>query len=378
MRPTLTIFIDGLPFDQLENMPFARTLESRARLVPSLGYSVNCQTELFTGKSPDELGFWCEWSYEPETSPFLGMRHFLKLVSPIEWLYPAKRVFHRVLDRLFSAVSYTKNIPISYLSMFDETGYSVFDPRFEQPSLLDDQNLKKFLHHEFAPGRDRDLRATRAVLDYIEKRDSPGSVLVTLVGIDGCSHWEGVGSAPYMEQLAENDEAIRSLTEAYLKKERDGVVFVVSDHGMSNIDRTISIDLEGRFGRPSKATYAYFSEATLLRVWINDPALQAPIREYLDSIHELEYLDDDERKEFQLTRKSFGDLIYHTPVGVQIVPSFWGPKPSVGMHGHHPRYPEQHGICLGSDAGLFEGSVRAVDFYHVLGSFSQISERVSP
>lgn len=368
MRPSLTIFIDGLPFDQLENMPFARTLGSRARLVPSLGYSVNCQTELFTGKSPDELDFWCEWSYEPETSPFSQMRFFLHLLSPLEWFYPAKRIFHRILDRAVSAVSHTKNIPIPYLPLFDETGYSVFDPRFRHPSLLDDPKLTKFLHHQFRPGRERDLEAAHSVLEYIERSEAPGSILVTLVELDHCSHWEGVGSAPYMKQLAENDAAIRRLTEAYLAKEPDGVVFVVSDHGMSNIERTVSFDLERHFGRASRTTYAYFSEATLLRIWINDVSLFEPIRDYLDTIPELDYLGDDERKQLGLTRRTFGDLIYHTPIGVQIVPSFWGPKPSIGMHGHHPRYPEQHGICLSSEQGLFEESVRAVDFYRVLDS----------
>lgn len=369
MRPTLTIFIDGLPFDQLENMPFARELPSRARLVPGLGYSVNCQTELFTGKSADELGFWCEWSAEPETSPFRSLRPLLKVLQPLEWFYPAKRFFHRVVDK-FAPVSYTKNIPIPYLADFDETGFSVFDPRFSLPSLLDDPQLTKFLHHMFPPGRERDRKMTEAVLEHIEKTDAPGSILLTLVEIDHCSHWEGVGSEPYMEQLAENDAFIRGLTNAYLAKEPEGVVLVVSDHGMTNIERTIEIDLESRFGKPSRKRYLYFSEATLFRVWIEDQSLRAPIAQYLDGIDDLERLEEDERREFGLTNRRFGDLIYHTPVGVQIVPSFWGPKPSVGMHGHHPRYPGQHGICLASEAGLFEGSVQAADFHRVLASFA--------
>ncbi len=370
MRPTLTVFIDGLPYDQLENMPFAKTLASSARMVPSLGYSVNCQTELFTGQSADELGFWCEWSAAPETSPFRPFRHLFKLLAPLESIYPAKRLFHRFVDKL-APVSYTKNIPIPYLAMFDETGFSVFDPRFKSPSLLDDPKLTKFLHHQFPPGPERDAQITRAVLGYIEEQEKPGSILLTLVEIDHCSHWEGVGSGPYMTQLTENDAYIRDLTTAYLAKEPDGVVFVVSDHGMTNIERTIKVDLESRFGRPSTRSYMYFSEATLFRVWIYDDALFEEIRDYLDAIDDLEGLDDKDRRELRLTRRSFGDLIYHTPVGVQIVPSFWGNKPSVGMHGHHPRYPGQHGICLSSEAGLFEGAVHAKDFHRVLRSFCE-------
>lgn len=364
-RPALTIFIDGLPFDQLEKMPYAREFPSRARLIPRLGYSVNCQTELFTGKSPDELGFWCEWSYSPDTSPFRAMKTALRLLTPIEWSYAAKRVFHRLLDR-FAPVSYTKHIPLRYLAMFDETGHSVFDPRFDQPSLLDDQRMTKFLYHQFPPGPRRDLDATDAVLRFIENSDSPGSIIVTLVQLDHCSHWEGVGSPAYESQLRENDTIIQQLTEAYLQKEPDGVVFVVSDHGMTNIEDTIEVELESNFGLANEDTYTYFSEATLLRVWIHDDSLELRIQSYLDSIQGLERVEEAERKELGLTNESFGDLIYHTPVGIQIVPSFWGPKPSVGMHGHHPRYPGQHGVCLSSEPSLFADSMHAVDFFHVL------------
>ena len=44
MSKTLTIFIDGLPYDQLHKISSAKLFEGRARLIPILGYSVNCQT----------------------------------------------------------------------------------------------------------------------------------------------------------------------------------------------------------------------------------------------------------------------------------------------------------------------------------------------
>jgi len=61
-------------------------------------------------------------------------------------------------------------------------------------------------------------------------------------------------------------------------------------------------------------------------------------------------------------------LIYHTPEGTQIIPSFWGPKPSVGMHGHHPSFPGQHGICLSNRPGEFQERVSAMDFYQHLSA----------
>ena len=90
------------------------------------------------------------------------------------------------------------------------------------------------------------------------------------------------------------------------------------------------------------------------------------MRKYLDALTGIESVTHEERKEYGITTDSFGDLIYYVDECYQIVPSYWGPKPSVGMHGYHPSHRSQHGICLSSRAGDFDGEVRANDFYAVL------------
>jgi hypothetical protein len=365
MSKALTIFIDGVPFDQLHKMPFSRTFASRARLVPILGYSVNCQTELFTGRTPDELGFWCEWEFDPERAPFRRIRWLLPLLALAEHWYLAKRVVHRVLDRLGDASS-TKNIPIRELAHFAETGHSVFSDEFDQPSLLDHPGLRKFLHPHFANTPRRDAETVSAAKAYIESSQHPDHVLVTLTRLDHCSHWDGVGSEPYDAMLLENDGQIRELAQAFLAKVPDGTVFVVSDHGMSNIEHTVDLGLERLAGPQRPDRYVYFAEGTILRVWCRNTDVCEKIRSHLDRIEGIEQVPAAERREFGITSARFGDLIYHTHEGYQIVPSYWGPGRSVGMHGHHPRYPGQHGICLSSRAGDFEHEVHAKDFYRVL------------
>jgi hypothetical protein len=364
---SLTIFIDGLPHGQLEKMTYSREFKSRGRLVPILGYSVNCQTQLFTGKSPDELGYWCEWQYDPDGSPFRRLRGLLNLLAPLERWYPMRRVIHKVLDRLGWVVC-TKNIPLRVLADFKETGHSVFSAAFAQPSLLDLPQLNKFIHNTFPDVAKRDEDAFAATLKHIEQAREPGHVLVTFTRLDHCSHWDGVASEAYDVNLADNDEKIRTLSEAYLAKVPDGTVRVVSDHGMSNIEHCVDVDLEGHFGQPGRDTYSYFIEGTLLRVWCADTSLRERIRAHLGEITGIEAYSDEERRHDGITRPEFGDLIYHSHEGYQYVPSFWGPKPSVGMHGHHPRFPGQHGICLSSRDGEFEGEVRAGDFYRVLAA----------
>ncbi len=363
MAATLILFVDGLPFDQLENMPFARSLPAQARLIPVLGYSVNCQTQLFTGKSPDELGFWCEYSLDPEGSPYRPLRPLLKALAPLERSYLVKRVIHRLMDR-FGPGGHSKNIPLTYLPLFHETGHTVFAREFDQPSLLDHPDLTCFLYRDFRNGPDIDRSIHEAALRHLEN-GSGSSVLCSFVRLDHVSHWSGVGSEPYNEMLAENDESFRQLTEAFLAKQPDGTVLVVSDHGMANIHSHVTIDLESRFGRPSADGYAYFTEGTLLRVWLQDASLREPMVDYLAGIDGLEPISDEDRRRDGITRPEFGDLIYHTPEGTQIVPSFWGPKPSAGMHGHHPRHAGQHGICLSNKELLPKDRLSASDFHAI-------------
>lgn len=367
MTPSLTIFIDGLPYQQLEKMEFASQFASRAALVPGFGYSVNCQTALFTGKTPDELDYWCEWSFCPDASPLRKFSPIFKLLSIAETSYTSKRIVHRILDKLFAPLC-TKNIPLAYLADFAETGHSVFSGQFKHPSLLDRSDLKKFLYRDFVSDENLDRRIYEAAKQYIEATPTPGHVLLTLVRLDHCSHWEGVGTAPYLQMLRENDRYIRELTEAFLRKHADGVVFVVSDHGMANVKRTVAVDLESRFGKASKDRYTYFSEGTIWRVWCKDTNLCTQIDAYMNSLQGVERLSESERKEFGITNPKFGDRIYHTHEGVMFVPSYWGPKPSLAMHGHHPRFAGQQGICLSTRNGDFVGEVHAADFYRVLAN----------
>jgi hypothetical protein len=137
---------------------------------------------------------------------------------------------------------------------------------------------------------------------------------------------------------------------------------------MTNIEHPVRLELEARFGPPGPGKYAYFVEGTIARVWCADLDLRGRIKEYLDGVHGIEFFDDSERQRDGITRPEFGDLIYHSLETYQFIPSFWGPKPSFGMHGHHPRYPRQHGVCLSSRAGDFKDEARAPDFYRVLAA----------
>jgi hypothetical protein len=288
--------------------------------------------------------------------------------------YPLERIAHRVLDK-FGFVSSTKNIPFRYLPAFSETGHTVFSERFKGDSLLVKPGVHSFLYRDF-PGASVDTSVFNAAKKHIEDNEDTGHAILTFVEVDHCSHWDGVDSKPYDEMLALNDRYIRELHDAFMEKNPDGKVFVVSDHGMVNVTKEVTLEFEKRFGDPLRRGYAYFSEGTILRVWSERDDLRKELRDYLDGVEGMERLPDDERGEHGITNPAFGDLIYHTLEGHQFVPSYWGPKPSKGMHGYHPRYSSQHGICLSTADGDFDGNVVARDFYDVLSGDLEIAGSV--
>ncbi len=66
--PILIIFIDALPHDR--GVGIVKKLNStvHSRSVPGVGYSINVKSELFAGMNPDEVGYFCEWNYNPSKS----------------------------------------------------------------------------------------------------------------------------------------------------------------------------------------------------------------------------------------------------------------------------------------------------------------------
>ncbi|MGH9019671.1 MAG: alkaline phosphatase family protein, partial [Acidimicrobiales bacterium] len=77
-RPPVVVFlIDAFRHDFLseENTPRLAELAAtgvRRPLRPILGYSDSIRATLFTGRQPDETGYWMEYAYRPESSPWAG------------------------------------------------------------------------------------------------------------------------------------------------------------------------------------------------------------------------------------------------------------------------------------------------------------------
>ena len=133
---------------------------------------------------------------------------------------------------------------------------------------------------------------------------------------------------------------IRKLLAAGCRAGRRVRLTVISDHGMTPLTQTIDLKAEiGKtplvFGRDYGACY----DSTMFRVYFLKPGAEETIRKAVAPLEEQgHWLTDGEMIRYGIYRsdRAFGDAIFLTHPGVQIVPSDMNCKALNGMHGFAP------------------------------------------
>jgi hypothetical protein len=368
--PTLIIFIDSFPFLFLGKTQFLSSFPLQYQVTPGFGYSINLQAVIFTGKTPDELGYFCEWSYDPARSKFRNWKGLCSLINPVKNIYYIDRIFHRIIGKFTGPIG---NIPFAYLPFLQKVPADVFQNSFQGKSMFHDFpeiKLASFQKYKHLPCGESDKSVFEETLCLI---DEYRCIVATFVGLDGIAHVFGMDSLEYQKRIQELDAWIFALTDKFLGKNPGGSVAIVSDHGMAPVYSGVSIDIEKKFGKPDPQKYIYFVDSTLLRVWTCNDTISKEIKNYLHELTSGQLITDEERRAFGLTNPSIGSLIFQINENMLFNPSFWGRGLSKAMHGYHPKLESQKGICLisrGKDN--FENSKpiikenKTVDLYVIL------------
>ncbi|HNT74551.1 MAG TPA: alkaline phosphatase family protein [Anaerolineae bacterium] len=350
MSPILLVFIDSFPFDYLNHAPFLSSLANSWRVIPGFGYSSTCQVELLSGLTPDSLGYFGEWVYNPADAPFRKWHSPLQTLSVTRHIYYLDRVLHKILQRI-SGIG-IKNIPLSYLSYFSSPYVSVFDKRFPHSSIPNLPRVKGVCSYDYSslPVEKVDTAVYERAKQCIANIPENHHLFVSMTKLDHVGHWNGVDSPEYRQKVAELDQWVEDLYVRFLKRFPEGELVVISDHGMVNVKQLVTLELEKVFGKVRPDTYTYFLDGTLLRIWSDQPHLINNMVDYLSNLQIGVSLTTNERNAFGLTRPSCGNIIFVLNESVMFVPSFWGGRSSKGMHGYHPLISSQHGILLSSTA----------------------------
>jgi len=381
MDNNLIIFIDSLPYYYLDKIPNMSGYPRKNKVISGLGYSINIHAELFGGYVPDEVGFFNEWTYDPGSAPLRK----LALIKPVLERIKRESLSYRIVKKCICTMLNIRSFDIcpDYLCSFSRDGKEIYSVKssgrgtkgaysfsFPMPTIFNTAKEITTVLPEISAkkGGSRDYSVYLQARELINKSRN---LFLWFPDLDGIAHVNGVGSDKYHKHVLTLDEWIEKLKKLFLEKYTDGNILIFSDHGMVNIHKEIDLNLEENIAKPGEKTYHYFTDSTMLRVWILNKGLKPVISEYLTSLNAGKILDDRYRKEKGITAKKFGDIIYVLNEGCVFHPVTLSSGKSgavKAMHGYLPELESQAGICLSpsKNYGFPYPEVSTFDIYNYL------------
>ena len=358
--PVVCILADAFRHDYLseEMTPYLHALAQdgwSSPLRPILGYSDGIRATIFTGRYPDQHGYWMEYGMRPSSSPWAWAQNFGALDrfpsdvalrgTKLAVSMSAMRVMarRRQLEHMD-----LRNVPFRALPYFDltlrmpMTAYRALDSE----TIFDrcrDAGLR-FVYLDSSK-IDRETLVSRAA----SLPEDIGLVFVYLHHIDMASHVFGIDSQRFRQSVSGTDDLIRKTVAAVREQFPAAPTLIFSDHGMSRIEEQHGIPrLHRHPDFPKRFLFAL--DATMVRVWYwrDDAALREEVREIVAHTYQGHWLSDQEIDSFHLRFDSrlYGDEMFLLEPGTAIFPNFHSYIKPKAMHAYDPADPDQLGILV--------------------------------
>lgn len=342
MSANLLIFVDGLQYDEaLNNLKILKNAHN-SRVIPGMGFSNNIYPEMLCGLSPDDIGYFNEWS------PSVNRKRTLldSLVRPLDifrnatYINAGIRIL--ILRKLFRC-NYA-NIPFKYAGYFAPQGSHKFSD-LGAASLLEQFDFKIIDSVDFKKSKKqrniRDIKVFEKVSDLSLRNTN---LFLSLVELDNISHNHGMESQQYTSHLEYLNLQLGKLVQRFRGGNPVCNIYLFSDHGMTPVTQTETIDIESVVGNMDRSRYLYFLDSTFLRVWIKDESLRNTITDYLATATKGLVVSEAEKLEFGISNPAFGDILFRAKEGVMFVPNFFGGRVVKAMHGYDSKLSSQSSI----------------------------------
>ena len=393
-RPVLCFLVDAFRHDYLAEgaTPFLEKLasEGSAHPLPTiLGYSDSVRATIFTGQYPDQLGYWMEYCFRPEHTPFRPVDRLSVLDRfPIDLAQRAAKyaLSATVMRGLARSRGYARldlrHIPFGALRFFD---YTLTVPMTAHgalgaPTIFDRLSAagEKWVYLDASTiPRQRLIESVRQV--PAETR----LVFVYLHQIDMASHLFGLDSPRFRRSLRTVDAMAAEVYLDVRARLGEPAVMVFSDHGMSPTERTVSLPELRRHRRFGK-DFVFALDATMVRLWYlrDTPSLRSELRSLIASRLPGRLLGRRERVALHIDfgHRLYGDDIFLTDPGVVIFPNFHSYVRPKAMHAYDPSDPDQDGTLIASSGVLTRDQAPAmVDLAPLLlrlAGVERVKERV--
>lgn len=332
MRPLCVVFADAFAYGSYLKLRKLELESKLYKLTPGIAYSSNLHYQIFQGRSPDDLGVFTDFAYDMQTYPAKSgkLAHFLDRTRPINDLY--RFIYRRITKK-------SDNIPFSERKAFVHRGTYLF---MQEGDCI-------VFGRKCAKAYESSVKQTfQKALEYVANGEE--NIVVVLEELDRQGHVVGCEGSEYM---AAADEIVRKseiLFKGFLEKHADGVIMLISDHGMAQVHTGVNItDYIYRIcGLPGQ-DYFFFNDSVYLRFWSQSAGKLKCIRTAMDKCEYLVYMDHDARALFGAADTQFGDLLYRLKQGYVFDPSCFGITGHAictGMHGYMEHTDEASGIVV--------------------------------
>jgi Type I phosphodiesterase / nucleotide pyrophosphatase len=360
--PVLVVLIDAFRHDFLAddvtpNLARLATDGIQLPLRPILGYSDAIRATFFTGKYPDETGYWMEYCYRPEASPWKGMERFARLDQlPFDpAVRGAKMVMSMTAMKMLAKRREVphldlRNMPLKAAGKFD---FTLSQP-MTGPNALGHPSIFDVCTASGRPWAYLDASKARRgsdLVDLVTKlSDDVGLIFVYLHQIDMAAHLFGIASKLFWRRVQSTDALLGQIVARVRLRFGDVDPLIFSDHGMSVLLRQMAIqDLLEHPGFPDRFFVAL--DATMVRLWFfdDDERLRSEVRDRVASRYPGRFLSEEDLKTYhlQFTGRLYGDEIYLLEPGIGIFPNFHSYIKPKAMHAYEPTDRDQWGIFIG-------------------------------
>ena len=360
--PILVIFIDALPLNRANNIVSRLAAETYSKSIPGVGYSINVKAELFAGLKPDDVGYFCEWNYNPESN----VNWLVKILSPVleflgEKSHFLNRVFHKLITIFLKENVYA--IPYRVLPFLKCSGLTAYEHGFKYPTFLSEGKFERVLYSEETVD---DKKVFEKALQRLEK-ETIQHLFVSTAQLDGVMHQFGMDCNEYEQQIELIESYVVKLVNEFMAIHgNEASYFIFSDHGMTPVLEGVSFDIEETFGTPGKESYIYFIDATFFRVWVIDKSLENSMIETFNCMKEGHVLTESERTLYGLINKKHGDIIFMLDESKQFAPSFFGKDTCQAMHGYAPHLDSQAGVFISNKKSGCKEDMGTLDIYNCI------------
>ena len=337
-KNTLLVFIDGLNFDiGISKLKFLNSKNSTS-ITPGIGFSNNIYPEILCGKTPDEMGYFNEWSpLFTEQKPKSIFLRLLDIFRPSLYINAGIR---KLILKIFFKIDYA-NIPFKYAHFFKPQGSHQFR------DLPNDSLLNKFnfeIHDAVETGLKRRIRDFYILDNLKDNLKKNQNYFISLLDLDHTSHVFGTNSKEVEEHLKNIESKLSNIFDEFLALNPDNEIYLFSDHGMVDVHTNQFFEIEEYLGRMNDQQYLYFVDSTYVRIWIYNNDIKDNIVKFLKSRNYGSIVDEEHRSEFGLSNKEYGDIIFRANEGVMFVPNFYGGRGNKAMHGYNSNLKSQQAI----------------------------------